>query len=289
MKIRRFSRIPKPYLTYPSILKEGFIQSFVKQKTDDVLPHVEYVVDDFYIRAKHLVAYNKVCGFDNDGNIPAIYFAVLSQALQMHMMTQENFPFTVLSLVHIGNQVKQHAYLPANQQYQLSCRFGTTQPHSHGVEFDFIIQVHAKNQLVMEGISTYLYQPEQQYFNQEISSLSHLNLHQQTTWHIPENIGRRYALVSGDFNLIHLHALTAKAFGFNQAVAHGMWSKAKVMAQLNLPEKYHIDITFKQPIDLPTTVQLQSAFDENKTQTHFKLLDAQNHVTHADGQWSALS
>ncbi|MDQ9817487.1 MaoC/PaaZ C-terminal domain-containing protein, partial [Acinetobacter bereziniae] len=45
-------------------------------------------------------------------------------------------------------------------------------------------------------------------------------------WNILENTGRRYAKVSGDFNLIHIHAITAKAFGFKQAIAHGMWSKA---------------------------------------------------------------
>ena len=34
-----------------------------------------------------------------------------------------------------------------------------------------------------------------------------------------ENTGRRYALISGDFNLIHIHAVTAKAFGFKQATS----------------------------------------------------------------------
>ena len=52
-------------------------------------------------------------------------------------------------------------------------------------------------------------------------------------WEVSENTGRRYALTSGDFNLIHIHAITAKAFGFKQAIAHGMWSKAKALSSFS--------------------------------------------------------
>ena len=40
---------------------------------------------------------------------------------------------------------------------------------------------------------------------------------------------------------IHLHALTAKAFGFPSAIAHGMWLKARTLATLEgrLPERVH--------------------------------------------------
>ena len=43
-------------------------------------------------------------------------------------------------------------------------------------------------------------------------------------WHLPGDIGRRYAAVSGDRNPIHMHALTAKPLGFPAAIAHGMWT-----------------------------------------------------------------
>ena len=38
--------------------------------------------------------------------------------------------------------------------------------------------------------------------------------------------------VSGDRNPIHMHELTAKAFGFPRAIAHGMWTKARCLAAL---------------------------------------------------------
>lgn len=288
MKIRHFSQIPKPYFRYPSILKEGFVKSFIHTSKDQVLPQVKYVVNDFYIEPKHLVQYNKVCGFDNDGNIPAIYFAVLSQTLQIYMMTEEDFPFSVLSLSHLENQITQYSYLPANQKYQLSCCFGQSQLKHNGVAFDFIIHVHMNNQLVMEGKTTYFQKQSQDQEPAMINMSTVFDFEKQSAWHIPENIGRRYAFVSGDFNLIHLHAMTAKVFGFNQAVAHGMWSKAKVMAQLNLPEKYTFDMTFKQPIDLPTSVQLKSALDQERNLNYFQLINEKNKAIHADGKWFNL-
>lgn len=41
-------------------------------------------------------------------------------------------------------------------------------------------------------------------------------------WSLASDLGRRYARVSGDINPIHLHALSARAFGFRRAIAHGM-------------------------------------------------------------------
>ena len=58
---------------------------------------------------------------------------------------------------------------------------------------------------------------------------------------VPGDIGRRYGAVSGDRNPIHLHSLTARAFGFKSAIAHGMWLKARTLATLEgrLPDSLH--------------------------------------------------
>ena len=64
--------------------------------------------------------------------------------------------------------------------------------------------------------------------------------------------------VSGDRNPIHMHALSAKAFGFPRAIAHGMWSYARVMAALGRhasgPVTSHV--WFRKPILLPSRVDL---------------------------------
>ncbi len=51
-------------------------------------------------------------------------------------------------------------------------------------------------------------------------------------WRLRDDTGRAYAAVSGDWNPIHLHALTARPLGFPTAIAHGMYTYARVLGAL---------------------------------------------------------
>ena len=51
---------------------------------------------------------------------------------------------------------------------------------------------------------------------------------------MPGDIGRRYGAVSGDRNPIHLHGWSAKLFGMPRPIAHGMWLKARCLAELEV-------------------------------------------------------
>lgn len=284
MHTRHFNQLPKPYLTYPKII-QGLISK--KPKGKKVLPQVEYVVDSFKVDQKHLKAYNTVCGFKNNGYIPAIYLAVLSQSLQMHMMTSEAFPFPILGLVHIRNQVKQYRKVGVNEQLTLSCTFGELQPHDKGVQFDFITTVKVGNDVVVEALTTYLSRQKTDAKASAKTTESKIpNYEVNAEWDISENTGRRYALSSGDFNLIHIHALTAKAFGFKQAIAHGMWSKARALANLTLPDAYEADVWFKLPMYLPSKVQFTTAKSGNDTE--FLIRNAKSQKTHVSGSIKAL-
>ena len=56
-------------------------------------------------------------------------------------------------------------------------------------------------------------------------------------------------------------ALTARAFGFPRAIAHGMWVKARALAALSgrLPDALTVDVGFRRPLLLPSTVRLATA------------------------------
>ena len=73
--------------------------------------------------------------------------------------------------------------------------------------------------------------------------------------HVPENLGRRYMKISGDFNFIHVHALLAKPFGFQRAIIHGMWSLAKGISCAPGPLSL-VEAAFLRPIFLPSKVNL---------------------------------
>ena len=105
-------------------------------------------------------------------------------------------------------------------------------------------------------------------------------------WDVSENTGRRYALTSGDFNLIHIHAITAKAFGFKQAIAHGMWSKARALASLSLPDAYEADVWFKLPMYLPSKVQFATA--TSGQDTDFLIRNSKSQKPHVSGSIKAI-
>ena len=103
-------------------------------------------------------------------------------------------------------------------------------------------------------------------------------------WKLDGGLGRRYGGVSGDRNPIHMHSLTAKPLGFPAAIAHGMWTKARALAQLGsrLPDSFEIDVRFRKPILLPARVEFAEATTGDET--GFAVRDAKRQIPHLDGR-----
>jgi acyl dehydratase len=100
---------------------------------------------------------------------------------------------------------------------------------------------------------------------------------------VPGDIGRRYADVSGDRNPIHLHPLSAKAFGMPGAIAHGMWVKARCLAALEgaLPAGFEVGVQFKAPLVIPGKAAFATWVDGDAR--GFALHDARKGKPHVTG------
>ena len=205
----------------------------------------------------------------NDGRVPATYFAVLSQTLQMNMMAKPDFPFAMLGLVHLENSVTQRRVIFDTETVRMSVQLDNLRAHDKGQQFDFVTTVFVGEELVWQGVSTYLSrqkkskQSPQAAKPKETITSAKLDASEgglSLPIEVQEDIGRRYAFVSGDFNLIHLHPLSARAFGFPKAIAHGMWTKARALAAIarsfELPAAYQVQVSFRQPVFLPSTIEL---------------------------------
>lgn len=287
MTDQTFKELPKIHTTYANIIKSLIP---IGDSHAVSLPNSVYHVERLLIDDNNLQDYRKICKFVNDGRVPATYFAVLSQMLQMNMMAKEEFPFAMLGLVHVENSVTQYRPIFDSEIGSMSVHLQNLSTHDKGQTFDFVTQVTIDNELVWQGVSTYLSrqkrpkdpnQPKppkeiQQPLGTCISSID-----------VPEDIGRRYAFISGDFNLIHLHPLSAKAFGFPRAIAHGMWSKARCLSQFHdLPRAYRADVSFKSPIILPSKVRL--LVQDTKTGRDFGLYADGHDKAHLLGQITYL-
>lgn len=264
MTIRDFKSLPEARQTYPKVIKSLLpIVGGKKKGKKNVLPEATYSVNELKVNKTNLQDYRRICGFADNGQIPPTYFAVLSQSLQMNMMVDEAFPFAMLGLVHVANSVTQHRRIADSEVVSMRVSFANLRDHDKGKQFDFVTEVYSGEELVWEGTSTYLSRQKTESSGSKDSKPKTVNQKPDATkddlhsiFAVPEDIGRRYAKISGDFNLIHIHAVTAKAFGFPKAIAHGMWSKAKCLSVMDLPEAYTVDVAFKLPILLPSEVEL---------------------------------
>ena len=166
--------------------------------------------------------------------------------------------FRRMGLVHIANRIVQHRPISAGER--LSLRVWTTPgaPHPRGTQFSICSEARVRSELVWEEISTNLSRGQgSPDAPAPAAPPSSTDLPVTATWRLRGDLGRRYAAVSKDFNPIHIHSLSARAFGFKSAIAHGMWTKARCLAALGpeVPDACTVEVAFKRPILLPSTVK----------------------------------
>ena len=211
-----------------------------------------------------LAAYVRVCGFALGDTLPVTYPHVLAFPLQVALMSERSFPLALPGLVHVRNRIDVVRPIAAQEALDLEVWAERFARHRSGATVDLCASVSAGGSEVWRGRSTYLARGASA---PEGAPESDVEVHVGSlgrpvaTWWVPDDAGRRYAKVSGDVNPIHLSGLTAKAFGFKRAIAHGMWVKARALAALEgrLPDTLSVDVAFRKPLFLPSTVTLTTA------------------------------
>ena len=228
------------------------------------LPDTRLARNGVTVDPDDLAAYNRVCGFPVGDTLPPTYPHMLTFPLQMALMSDRSFPLALPGFVHVRNRIDVMRAIRADEALDLEVWAERFAGHRSGATVDLCATVTVGGEEVWRSTSTYLSRgakapdgaPEAD-IEVRVGDLERV----AATWRIPDDAGRRYAKVSGDVNPIHLSGLTAKAFGFKRAIAHGMWVKARVLGALagRLPDALSIDVGFRKPLFLPSTVTLSTA------------------------------
>jgi acyl dehydratase len=230
-----------------------------------------------------LVAYDRVCGFGLKDTLPATYPHMLAFPLHLALLTDPKFPFPAIGLVHIANRLTQYRPIDAQEAIDLTVWATPIYPHPKGRQFMIRTEARVGGELVWEEASTNLRIGKPNEGAQAPTLATAKELPATATWKLPGDLGRRYASVSGDFNPIHIHPLSARLFGFPSAIAHGMWTKARCLAALEstLPPAFTVEVAFKRPILLPAKVEFAEATTDGTTA--FGVRDARKGTPHLDG------
>jgi acyl dehydratase len=287
MEVRELSSAPRMRTIYPKaalgagLSALGRIPGVPFGRGEPSLPETELRLAGVEVDRERLAEYDRVCGFRLRETLPPTYPHILAFPLSMRIMTGSDFPFPVVGMVHLRNRIELRRPIGAAERLDLRVWTEDLRPHDKGSQFEIRAAASAGGEPVWESWSTYLYRHGSGGGSSERQRSEPPR--PQAQWKIPGDIGRSYAGVSGDSNPIHMHSLSARAFGMPGAIAHGMWLKARCLAALegHLPDALEADVSFKLPVRIPSTVSFASWPDG--AARRFALHDAKNEKPHLTG------
>lgn len=242
------------------LLARGALRSPFKRPSPDAdFPRTRLVLPGLRVDLTRLAAYERVCGFPTgDDALPITFPHVLGFPPAMLLMSDRGFPLPLLGLVHTSIEITRHRPLPATDAYELTVYVEGLAPHHRGTEAAVVTEARTGGTVAWESRSTYLARhrtddraapPSDPHPRAALGPLPAL-----AEWHLAGDVGRRYGAASGDRNPIHLHPLTARLLGFPRAIAHGMWTVARCLAEHGTPPAAFVRAEFRAPVLLPGTV-----------------------------------
>lgn len=238
------------------------------------LPRLAYRVADLDTsgEADHLREYQEVVGEPTSEVLPAGFLHVLAFPLATAVMVRPDFPLGLLGMVHLRNSARVLRPVRLGDRLEILAWSENARPHRRGVQVDMVAEARVRGEPAYRASSTYLAKgfsmPDVAVPGDPAGSGDHVANGDRARWTPPlptarwrldRGTGPRYAAVSGDRNPIHMSALGAKAFGFPRAIAHGMYSAARALAEVGPArrgEAYEWTVEFFKPVLLPGGVDV---------------------------------
>lgn len=261
----RFQRLPSVFRYFPRAV---FGRRYALVPPGESVPRLEGVVATVRVSPRHLARYRDVCGFADDRCLPITYPHVLAMPLQFAILTHPRFVVRLMGLIHVANDIEQARTLPAGKTYSLRCWIEGYRDSDRGHEFDLYTSLEDGRGTAWLEKSTLLARRAAAARPASRGARQALRYEKPAPddrpavveLDVPRSLGRRYGWLSGDLNPIHLADRGARLFGFERAVAHGMWSMARAFAGLGtvpLVPPVRTQVAFKFPLFMPTTARLE--------------------------------
>jgi acyl dehydratase len=224
------------------------------------LPDRTVTVDELPIDRTNVADYAEVTGLRYGDAVPLTYPFALTFPSVMSLVSGFDFPFAAMGSVHVENEITQYRPIRATDTVNIAVHAENLREHRKGLLVDVVTDVSVGNEVAWHQVTTFLHQQRT-----SLSDEPKPPPQKQPKLPAPKAILRispgqirRYAAVGGDHNPIHTSSVGAKLFGFPTAIAHGMFSAAAVLANLeaSLPDAVTYSVRFGKPVLLPATAGL---------------------------------
>jgi acyl dehydratase len=226
----------------------------------DTLPDRTLTVDELTIDPANVAAYANVTGLRFGDAVPLTYPFALTFPTVMSLVTGFDFPFAAMGSVHIENHITQHRPILVTDTVSAQVHAANLREHRRGLLVDIVTNVNVGNENAWRQVTTFLHQQKTSLSDepkpppQKQPKPGPPNAVLRIT---PGQI-RHYASVGGDHNPIHTNPIAAKLFGFPTVIAHGMFTAAAVLANIEgqLTDAVKYSVRFAKPVVLPARAGL---------------------------------
>lgn len=226
----------------------------------DTLPDRTLTVDELTIDPANVADYANVTGLRFGDKVPLTYPFALTFPTVMSLVTGFDFPFAAMGSVHIENHITQYRPILVSDTVSARVHAENLREHRRGLLVDVVTDISIGNDKAWHQVTTFLHQQRTSLSDepkpppQKRPKLGPPNAVLRIT---PGQI-RHYAAVGGDHNPIHTNPIAAKLFGFPTVIAHGMFTAAAVLGNIEgqLPDAVKYSVRFAKPVVLPARAGL---------------------------------
>jgi acyl dehydratase len=296
-----FTAPPSIWGLYPRILAAR--KPVLAREGEDPL-RIEAALSPVRVPGAQLARYRQLAASRADAPMPVAYPHILASPLHLAMLSSNRFPVRLLGLVHVRNRIEQHGPLPLEGGGRLETALDGYRDTERGQEFDLRTRWLVDGQLRWSETTTFLARRPAadggrssgrdarrrgkraaQNAPARVEIAPRGAAITSARFRADAGLGRSYGLLSGDVNPIHLFDLTARAFGFRGAIAHGMWTLARCATELEAAgvarDRFALDVQFRLPVLLPASLLFERWAEGEGTA--FALRDSQGGKLHLSG------
>lgn len=234
------------------------------------LPAARHTVHSARVDLDRLASFQRLVLHSASDYLPSGYVHTFAFPVALSLMARDDFPLPLLGMVHLGNRVQHFRPIHYTEPLTVTAWAENLAGHRSGTQVELVVEVRApeaaaadpSGELVWRGQSTYLAKGVflTRFDRPQAPAQRPDFVPPQPTalWRLGADAGRNYAMVSGDFNPIHLSRLSAKALGMKRSLAHGMYLASRVVADAvpDALDAFEWSIDFEAPVFLPATLSL---------------------------------
>ena len=208
------------------------------------------------VGAAKLNDYRRLCWAHEEPGLPLHFPHVLVSPMHLNMLTEPEFPFSLLGAVHLRNHVIRYRVTEPEEPLQLNSAIQSCRFRPQGYEIDLDTELIGEGGVVWSERTTFLVRKKLTKHDPEspLVSVFEGDDHEEAEllrFVVPKNAGKDFARITGDYNPIHVSRWLARLFGFKRDLVHGMWGLARAtsgLEELENGKPVRVDVAFKGPL-----------------------------------------